>query len=140
MPTMTTRDMITVSKMGPTIVVGLPKLRVPRQHLPVGSMPPRANKARDKVTQRMISSWHYPRLHRRDPTSSSFVFETWSGGFHHAPPLCGLAPCHPGSPDRDYLGMMHETTKLGFARGGGHQPLSSPMGWHLPMMALTYLR
>jgi hypothetical protein len=44
--------------MGHTIVVGLTKLRILRQNLPVGSAPPRANRARDKVTQRVANSWH----------------------------------------------------------------------------------
>jgi hypothetical protein len=35
---------------------GLPKLRVLRQNPPVGSAPPRANRARDKATQRVVSS------------------------------------------------------------------------------------
>jgi hypothetical protein len=38
------------------IIVGLPKLRVLRQNLPVGSAPPRANRARDKVTEMVASS------------------------------------------------------------------------------------
>jgi hypothetical protein len=36
----------------------------------------------------------------------------------------------PGSPDRDYPGMIHETTRPGFGLGtggGGHLPLSDPM-------------
>jgi hypothetical protein len=47
------RDTTTVSKMGHTIVVGLLKLRVLRQNPPVRSIPPRANRVRDKATQRM---------------------------------------------------------------------------------------
>jgi hypothetical protein len=46
----TARDKATISKMGHTIVVGLPKLRVLRQNPPVGSALPRANRVRDKVT------------------------------------------------------------------------------------------
>jgi hypothetical protein len=33
----------------------------------------------------MDSSWCYPEPHRGDLTSSSFVFESQPGGFHHAP-------------------------------------------------------
>jgi hypothetical protein len=39
------------------IVVGLLELRVLRQNPPVGSAPHKANNARDKVTQRVASSW-----------------------------------------------------------------------------------
>jgi hypothetical protein len=49
----TSRDMTTVSKMDPTIVVGMPRLRFPRQNPLVGSVLSKANKGRDKVTQRM---------------------------------------------------------------------------------------
>jgi hypothetical protein len=49
--------------MGPTIVMGLPKLKVLRQNLTVGSVPPKANKASDKATQRMASNWRYPGPH-----------------------------------------------------------------------------
>jgi hypothetical protein len=31
------------------------------------------------------------------------------GGFLHNR-SCGMAPNHPGSPNRDYLGMSHKTT------------------------------
>jgi hypothetical protein len=69
-------DMETISKIGPTIDVGLLELKVPRQNLPVGSAPPGANRMRDKVTQMMASSWRYPRPHRGDPLSLSFVSES----------------------------------------------------------------
>jgi hypothetical protein len=80
------QDMATVSKMGPMIGVGLPKLRVLRQNPLAGSTPPRANRARDKVTQKMAISWCYPGPHRGDPSSSNIVFESRLGAFHHAPP------------------------------------------------------
>jgi hypothetical protein len=118
------RDMITVSKTGPMNVVGLPKLKVLWQNLSVGSALPRANRARDKATQMVVSSWHYPGPHRGYLTSSSFVSESRPKGFLRVP-LCGLASSHPGSPNRDYLGMMHETTYPGFALGGGGAPLWS---------------
>jgi hypothetical protein len=51
-------DMATISNTGHTIIVGLPKHRVLRQNLLVGSAPPRANRARDKAKQRVASSWH----------------------------------------------------------------------------------
>jgi hypothetical protein len=59
-------DMVTVSKMGHTIAMGLPKLRVLRQNPPDGSAPPRANRERDKGTQRVSSSWH-----TRDPSEGT---------------------------------------------------------------------
>jgi hypothetical protein len=52
----TPRVMAFVSKMGYTIVVGLPMLRVQRQNPPVGSEPPRVTRVRDEVTQRMASN------------------------------------------------------------------------------------
>jgi hypothetical protein len=51
-------DEAIISKMGPTIAVGLLQLRVLRQNLPARLVPPRANRARDKATQWVASSWH----------------------------------------------------------------------------------
>jgi hypothetical protein len=42
--------------MGPTIAEVLAKLRVLRQNPLDGLVPPRANKARDKATQRVASN------------------------------------------------------------------------------------
>jgi hypothetical protein len=53
------RDVKTISQIGPMIVEGPRKLRVLRQNQPVGSEPPRANRARDKMTQRVANSWHF---------------------------------------------------------------------------------
>jgi hypothetical protein len=47
----TPRDMANVSKMGHTITVDLPMLRVQRRNLPNGSEPPRETRARDEATQ-----------------------------------------------------------------------------------------
>jgi hypothetical protein len=55
----TSRDMATVSKIGPMIVKGPAKLRVLRQNPPVESALLRANRARDKFTQRAASSWKF---------------------------------------------------------------------------------
>jgi hypothetical protein len=44
--------------MGPTIAMGLLKLRVLRKTPLVGTALPRVNRARDKVTQMVTSSWH----------------------------------------------------------------------------------
>jgi hypothetical protein len=52
----TAQDMTTLSKMGLMIVVGLLKLGVRRQNPLVRSALLRANKARDKATQRVASS------------------------------------------------------------------------------------
>jgi hypothetical protein len=54
-PAKTAQDMTTIYKTGPMIVVSLPKLKVLRQNPPVGSAPPRANRARDKATQMVAS-------------------------------------------------------------------------------------
>jgi hypothetical protein len=51
------RDTTTVSKMGHTIAVGLPMLRVRRQNLPVGLEPPIATRVRDEATKRVANSW-----------------------------------------------------------------------------------
>jgi hypothetical protein len=48
--------MAIISKTGPTIVMGLPKLRVPMQNPSVRSAPPKANRVRDKETQRMTNN------------------------------------------------------------------------------------
>jgi hypothetical protein len=103
--------------MGPTISMGLLQLGVLRQNPPAGSAPLRENSVRDKATQRVASSWRYSRPYRGHPTSSSFVSESWPGGFLHAL-AHGLASSRPGSPDRDYLGMSHETTWPRFDREG----------------------
>jgi hypothetical protein len=93
--------------------MGLPKLRVLRQN---PSAPAKANRARDKVTQRIFSNLRYLGPHQGNPTSSRFVSESQSGSLHHAPLLpSGLAPSRPGSPDRDGSRMMCETTRPGFA-------------------------
>jgi hypothetical protein len=52
----TARDTAIIFKMGHMIVVGLPMLRIRRQNLAVELEPPRATRARDKVTQRVASS------------------------------------------------------------------------------------
>jgi hypothetical protein len=52
------QDMTIVSKIGPMIVVGLLKLRVRRKNPLVELAPPRANRERDKMIQRVASSWH----------------------------------------------------------------------------------
>jgi hypothetical protein len=114
----TSRDTPIVSKIGPRIVVGLPKLRVLRQNPSIRLAPPKANNARDKVTQRVVISWHYLGPHRGDLTSSSFVSEFRPGGFHNPPPPpSGLAPSHPSSPDRDYPRTMHEIIRSRFVSG-----------------------
>jgi hypothetical protein len=141
----TSWDTAIVSKMGPTIVVGLPKLRVLRKNLPTRSVPPRANRARDKVTQWMSSSWCYPRPHRRDSTSLSFVSESLPGGFLHTP-SCGVASSHSGSPNRVYLEMMLKPPGLNLLGGGGICPYlvlwrsTCPPGSHPPMVTQTPLR
>jgi hypothetical protein len=57
----TSWDTATISNMGNMIIVGLPKLRVLRQNLSIRSVPPRANRVRDKTTQRVASNWHTQR-------------------------------------------------------------------------------
>jgi hypothetical protein len=56
---MIAQDTATVSQMGPTVVKGPVKLRVLRQNPLVRLAPPIANRARDKATPRVASSWHY---------------------------------------------------------------------------------
>jgi hypothetical protein len=104
--------------------VGLSKLRVVGQNQPAGSAPHRANRARDKVTQRMAGNWRYLGPHRGDPTSSSFLSESQLGSFHHTP-LRGLASSRPGSSNRYDPGTKWETTRPGLA-----------LEEHLPLLAL----
>jgi hypothetical protein len=110
--------MTIISQTGPIIAEGPAKLSVLRQNPPVGSAPPIANRARDKATQRVASIWHFLEPHREDPTSTSLVSGSQSGGFLHTPP-CGLASSHQGFLDRDYPRKSLETTWLGFDRGEG---------------------
>jgi hypothetical protein len=84
-------------------------LRVPRRNPQVGSKLLRANRARDKATQGVATSWHFLGPHRGDTVPSSFVSESQSGGFLHAPP-CGLAPSRPIFFARDYPTKTLETT------------------------------
>jgi hypothetical protein len=103
-------------KRTPQLPNGLPKLRVLRQNLPVRSAPPRANRVRDKATQRVASSWHFLGPHLGDLASSCFISESWPGGFLHAP-SCGLASSLLDFHDRDYPGTSLETTCSGFSWG-----------------------
>jgi hypothetical protein len=66
LPAMTTLDTTTIFEMDPMIGVGLPELRVLRRNPPLRLAPPRANRVRDKVPQRMASSWRYLEHHRGD--------------------------------------------------------------------------
>jgi hypothetical protein len=49
--------------MGPMIAEGPAELWVLRQNPSVGSAPPRANRARDKATQRVAINWHFLMSH-----------------------------------------------------------------------------
>jgi hypothetical protein len=55
-PTTTAWDTTTISQTGPMIARGSSKLRVLRKNPPVGSALPRANRVRDKETQRVANS------------------------------------------------------------------------------------
>jgi hypothetical protein len=119
-------------KMGPTIVMGMPKVRVWRQNPPVRSVPPRSNRARDNVTKRVGSNSHYLGPDLGDQTSSSIISESREQGFHHHHPhQCG-APRRPVSLDRDYLGTMRETTRPNLHRGKG---ASAPIGSYGEVLA-----
>jgi hypothetical protein len=54
----TSRDTTTVSKMGHTVTVCLPMLRVRRQNPPDKLEPPRVTRVRDEATQRVVAIWH----------------------------------------------------------------------------------
>jgi hypothetical protein len=88
------RDMTTVSKMGHTIIVGLPTLKVRRQNPPNGSEPPKANKARNEVTQGMATSWHFRSpIEGTQRPQASYLSLDREVSFT---PDCGLASCCPG--------------------------------------------
>jgi hypothetical protein len=57
MPT-TSWNAVNISKMA-MIAEGPMKLGVQRQNPPIGSVLPRANRARDKETQGMANNWHF---------------------------------------------------------------------------------
>jgi hypothetical protein len=84
------RDMATISKMGPTFAMGSTKAQGSKTKFINGSEPPRATRARDEVTQRMANILAHPVPHRGDPASSSFVSESTLGGFFHAPLGAGM--------------------------------------------------
>jgi hypothetical protein len=60
-------------------------LRVRRKNPLARLASPRANKERDKATARMASNWRYLGPHRGNLASTSFVSDSQSGSFHHAP-------------------------------------------------------
>jgi hypothetical protein len=93
----TSRDMTTISKMGHTITMGLPMLRVQRRNLPDGSEPPRATRARDKATHGVATSWHIqgPIEGIRCPQASYLSLDREVS----FTPLCGLASSR--------LGFLH---------------------------------
>jgi hypothetical protein len=68
--------MAIVSQMGPMIAEGPIKLMILMQNPSVGLVSPRANRAMDKVTQRVASSWYFLKPRRGDLASSNFVFES----------------------------------------------------------------
>jgi hypothetical protein len=101
--------MKTVSKMGPTIVVGL--------LIAQGSKAKPTSQASTTLSEQS-EGWSdtnggqqmaHLEPHRGDPTSLSLISESRLGGFLHAPP-CGLASSRPSFSARDYLGKSHETT------------------------------
>jgi hypothetical protein len=75
----------TVSKMGPMIAVGSAKAQASKPKPINGSDPPRATRARDEATKRMVNILAQPVHHQGDMASSSFVLESRLGGFLHAP-------------------------------------------------------
>jgi hypothetical protein len=80
----------TISEMGPTIVVGFTKAQSSKTRPVYGSKLPRATRARDEVTQMMANILAHLVPHQGDPTPSSFVFESRSRGFLHAPTWAGI--------------------------------------------------
>jgi hypothetical protein len=84
------RNMTTVSKMGPTIVMGSMNAQGSKAGPVDGSEPPSATRARDEATQRMTNIVAQPVPHRGDLASSSFVSESRLEGFLHAPLLAGI--------------------------------------------------
>jgi hypothetical protein len=90
----TMRDTEIVSKMGHTVIVGLPTLRVQRQNLLDGLEPPRATRVRDKGTQVVATSWHIrSRIKGTQHPQALYLSLDWEVSFM---PLCGLASSHPG--------------------------------------------
>jgi hypothetical protein len=83
--TYTSWDMATVSKMGPTIAVGLPKLRVWRQYLSRQVRAVQSNQSAGWSNTKGGEQLAHPVPHREDLASSSFGSEFWLGGFLHAP-------------------------------------------------------
>jgi hypothetical protein len=120
-PAMTACETTIVSQTGPMIAEGLANHKVLRQNLPVGSAPSRANRARDKATQRLASGWHFLRPHRGYPTPSCFVSVSQLGGFLHAHP-CGLASSRPGFPNTQESCLKSPGQDLLTWGGGGISP------------------
>jgi hypothetical protein len=76
------RDVTIISKMGHTIVMGLPMVRVRRQNPPVGLEPPRAIRARDEVTQRVDRSWHIQSpIEGTQHSQASYLSLNWEVSF-----------------------------------------------------------
>jgi hypothetical protein len=76
--------------MGPTIAVGSAKAQCSKAKPIEGLEPPKAIRARDEATQRMVNILVHLVPHRGDPVSSSFVSKSRLGGFLHAPLWAGI--------------------------------------------------
>jgi hypothetical protein len=74
------RNTVTLSKMGPTIVVGSAKAQGSKAKSVYGLEPSRTTRARDEVTQRMANILAHPVPHQGDPASSCFISESRLGG------------------------------------------------------------
>jgi hypothetical protein len=78
-------DMTTISNIGPMIAVRSAKAQGLKAKPINGVEPPRATRARDKSTKRMVNILVHPVPHRGDPASSSFLSESRLRGFLHVP-------------------------------------------------------
>jgi hypothetical protein len=83
-------NMVIISKIGPTIVVGSANAQGSKVKPINGPEPRRAIRARDEAIQRMANILAYPVHHRGDPMSLNFISKSGPGGFLQAPLWTGI--------------------------------------------------
>jgi hypothetical protein len=102
--------------MGLTTAVGSAKAQGSKVKPAIQVRPAQSNRSEERSDRKGGQQLAHREPHRGDPTSSSIIFESRSGGFLHTPP-CGQALSRSGFPAKDYPGKTLETTWSAFGWG-----------------------